>query len=425
LAVYSLAGCSKGSHYEQKEFVVSPEEIIAENVIAEEFIPEEVIQERYCDNLVITEEGIHQYYYQEELICEAYVTEIVVGITSADEIQKELDDLFDVQIDWKLSLKEFAVGTTLILAAGVVGGILGPSTYFVSFSALKALKSAVAGGIINSIINVICNGIKDEGLTGKSFAKYAIEGFSEGYMYAAFSSAAENAAENIVRYIRFNSKYGEYYSIGRDGTIYDLSGKKIGTGYYQNGNISIIEESRKNNGLSAKKSAYPQRAVFETEDGIRCYTDDDGTIYRMDNVRVPNISYRLGNNTYFTDSKGRIRKVQFDLSLKADRQGRLGIIDSMENIGKGDALPGDHRGHLIADQFDGDNSMANIVPMSAKANLTEVKEIESGWKKALQEGKKVFGEIIISYVQDSFRPESFEYIYQIGQGEKIVKTVIN
>lgn len=426
MIVSLLGGCS-GEHKEvQKKFVVSSEKTIAETVFSEEYIEEEVIYEQYYDELLITEEGLHQFFYSEELICEAYVMEIVVGTTTVDEIYKELEQIFGEEIDWNLSLTEFAIGTSLVMVAGVVGGILGPSTYFVSFSASKVLQSAISGGIVNSVINVIRNGVQDEGLTSKSFAKYAIEGFSEGYMYAAFSSVAGAAIKNVVRYVKFNSEYGSYYTIKNDGSIYDLAGSKLGNGYYQDGNIVITKEAQTSSNSLLTGSNYSSNSVFETDDGNWCYTDDVGKIYRINNTLVGNTSYKIKNITYSTDSNGRIYRVKFNnLALKTDGRGRLGILDTMEDIGKGDAMEGDHRGHLIADQFDGDNSLANIVPMSANANLKDIKNIEAIWKQSLQAGKKVSGEIKVIYGSDSFRPTSFVYSYQINGGKTVEKPIQN
>lgn len=426
MIICSITGCSGDRSIQQKGFVVSKEKNITQTILPEHHVREELIKERHYDEEQITDDGIHQFFYGEELICETYIIEAVVGTTDIDEVNKELSSAIDVEIDWKLAFKEFAVGTSLIIIAGVVGGILGPSTYFVSVSAAEGLQTAIIGGMVNSIINVVYNGVKDKGLTSKSFTKYAIEGFSEGYMFAAFCSAADTVIKNVVRYVKFNDEYGSYYSIKKDGSVYDLSGQKVGTGYYQDGNIIINKEYRTSKNIASAESTYSANSIFETSDGNKCYTDDVGKIYRINNELLANTSYKIKNVTYITDSKGRICKVEFtDLKLKSEGRKRLGIIDTMEDIGKGDAIDGDHRGHLIADLFDGDNSLANIVPMSANANLKDVKNIENIWKQNLLAGKKVSGEITIKYTSNSFRPTSFIYSYRIDGGEKIVEQILN
>ena len=422
----SLSGCAKESNVKQQKFVQVPEEYIEEQKITENHIQEKNIKEIKYEEEVVSENGLYQYYYEEDLICEVYQKELVVGETTVDELYAELANIFDPKINWNLSLGEFLVGTTIIVVAGIAGGILGPSTYFISLCPYEVFRSALLGGIVNSIINVIYNGISDEVLTAKSFSKYAIEGFSEGYMFAAFGSIADITIKNIIRYIEFNEKYGRYYIIDYKGLVFDLSGQEIGKGYYENGNIIITKENTNRSSRLSSQSSYEANSIFESSDGNRCYTDDDGKIYRIDNSLIANKQYTLKDKVYRTDSSGRICKVEFeDLQLKNDERSRLEILDSLEIIGKGDAKIGDHRGHLIADMFDGDNSMANMVPMSQKANLKDVKKIENIWKKSLQEGKSVSGSIDIIYDSTSFRPSEFIYSYQIDGGEKIMEKILN
>ena len=138
------------------------------------------------------------------------------------------------------------------------------------------------------------------------------------------------------------------------------------------------------------------------------------------------ISEDIISQAYTTDDFGRIIKADFaDLKLKnPERRFRLDILDSKQNIGKGFELTTDDRGHLIADMFDGNNTMANIVAMNSSVNQREVQAIENIWKLCLQDGGHVHGSIEPTYTGESFRPDSFKYIYDAGKGE-ISETIIN
>lgn len=83
----------------------------------------------------------------------------------------------------------------------------------------------------------------------------------------------------------------------------------------------------------------------------------------------------------------------------------------------------DDRGHLIADMFNGDNSIANIVPMDSKVNRSGAfHQIETTLMNWLQEGGRASGAIEVTYNGPLGRPESFTYSYDIGNG--VVSTFI-
>lgn len=94
----------------------------------------------------------------------------------------------------------------------------------------------------------------------------------------------------------------------------------------------------------------------EVVDGKTYYYDVNGKLYRVENNLVPNCQYEMNGYTYTTDEQGRISLAEGTLHMK-DREGRLPIKDSIEDIGKGDQKEGDDRGHLIGDQFDGSNGL--------------------------------------------------------------------
>lgn len=64
------------------------------------------------------------------------------------------------------------------------------------------------------------------------------------------------------------------------------------------------------------------------------------------------------------------------LQLKPPGRERLDILNSIKEIGHGFEKATDDRGHLIADQFNGNNTLANLVPMDSKINQGSYKVIE-------------------------------------------------
>ena len=98
-----------------------------------------------------------------------------------------------------------------------------------------------------------------------------------------------------------------------------------------------------------------------------------GIVYRINDELVPNITYKLGTVVYQTDDYGRIVKVTFDeLTLKDADRPRKVIQNTLSEIGRGYEKVNDDRGHIIADRFNGNNSLANIVSMDSDLNRGEV-----------------------------------------------------
>jgi toxin YxiD len=90
-------------------------------------------------------------------------------------------------------------------------------------------------------------------------------------------------------------------------------------------------------------------------------------------------------------------------------------------------LPGDHAGHLIADQFGGSRFLDNLVSQIGNTvNQSAFGKLEKTWKKALQNGESVEVKIKVNYDGNSVRPSSFDVQYKIG-GADMVKhpTIFN
>ena len=153
-------------------------------------------------------------------------------------------------------------------------------------------------------------------------------------------------------------------------------------------------------------------------DSKECYYDDKGKIYRIENELLPDQKYEINGYTYETDDKGRIVSVEGQLHMK-EREGRLPIKDSIEDIGKGDEHEGDDRGHLIGDQFDGSNGLENMIPQNSEINRRDFKNFENELANKVREGKEV--EVIIEpvYDGDSRRPSAIVVSYKIDGAKEI------
>lgn len=148
------------------------------------------------------------------------------------------------------------------------------------------------------------------------------------------------------------------------------------------------------------------------------YYDDNGKLYRVGNELKPNCEYELNGYKYQTDEMGRIRTAEGNLHLK-DREGRLQIKDSIEDIGKGEQREGDDRGHLIGDQFDGSNGLENMIPQDANINRNDFKNFENDLAKEVKDGKTVYYKVEPVYEGDSRRPSVIVVSYSINGQESV------
>ena len=168
---------------------------------------------------------------------------------------------------------------------------------------------------------------------------------------------------------------------------------------------------------SEKQEGSEQSNPHEEDlDGKKYYYDDNGKLYRVDNDLAPNSEYEINDYKYITDDKGRIISVEGKLHMK-DREGRLPIKDSLEDIGKGDEKEGDDRGHLIGDQFDGSNGLENMVPQDANINRNDFKNFENELAKEVKDGKEVYVNVEPVYDGDSRRPVAIVVTYSIDGEE--------
>lgn len=162
----------------------------------------------------------------------------------------------------------------------------------------------------------------------------------------------------------------------------------------------------------------PQNPHEEILDGKRYFYDDNGILYRVENELAPNADYEINGYKYTTDDKGRIMSAEGKLRMK-EHVGRLPIKDSLEDIGKGDEIEGDDRGHLIGDQFGGSNRLENMIPQDANINRNEFKKFENELAQEVKNGKEVIVKMEPVYDGNSRRPDAIIVIYSIDGNESV------
>ena len=134
------------------------------------------------------------------------------------------------------------------------------------------------------------------------------------------------------------------------------------------------------------------------------------------------------------DIEREIGTVDWDLLQKIERNAWTGYGAAAEALGfvllaVGAAFAGrDHAGHLIADVFCVSPELDNLVPQAKNVNLTQYREIEREWEKAL---KKVPPDNItdlkieIIYDGNNVRPNTFNIKYKKNGRVIKVPTIYN
>lgn len=279
------------------------------------------------------------------------------------------------------------------IAGGVSGAINGIATKGVGQLIMKEVADTLCDSVIGGgefFVNSLIAGCSFEEAC-KNFGYGVISGAVISGGIKIGSAAIKGGAKLIKK--------------ATTSTISAVGGKqltKLGTEAVEDGTSELQEKAIQK---AAKKNAK------ESIDGIMHYYDEDGNLYRIGKDLSPNNEYVKNGYKYITDDQGRVMKASGELHL--DEGTRLSINDSMDDIGKGNQLITDQRGHLIADRFGGSNGLENIVPQNGKLNQGQYKALENEWARALSEGKKVSVDIELLYRDGSFRPFAFEINYVI------------
>ncbi len=201
-----------------------------------------------------------------------------------------------------------------------------------------------------------------------------------------------------------------------------MAGKaKTGSTLYNKSSIEEIIETAK---LNNKKVYFDNKGklymvgddllpnnTYEIN-GYKHYTDDKGKVYRIGDDLLSDNTYEINGYKYKTDDKGRIISAEGTLRLKKHK-GRRRIDVSLGDIGKGDEKQGDHRGHLIGDQFGGPRSIENLIPQDASINTKAYRNFENELAREVKSGKKVYIKVVPVYNEDTRRPTRIVVTYII------------
>ena len=439
LCIQSLVGCGSDTDKRSSSNVYVEESVIKEQTIAESTIDEKYLDETYITENLIYEDGIYEYTIDENVISEAYIIEVTISEDVEEEILAQLpDDFSEYEIDWAAVIGKFAVGTTIIIATGIVQHYL-HSTYFLFASPIKVTRDALIGGSMEAAIRVALETDKTGNNAEAAIKKYAIEGFADGYMWGAVTSVLSVMHKNFKLPKSLAMSSGKVGKIALDGTVLDEAGNELGKAYIGKKGIYVLKETATSTKIELfdvagkqivnataeqmaqiAKGTLPPNSIFRLGTGDTakiCRTDAAGIVYRINDELVPNITYKLGTVVYQTDDYGRIVKVTFDeLTLKDADRPRKVIQNTLSEIGRGYEKVNDDRGHIIADRFNGNNSLANIVSMDSDLNRGEYKAMEDIWAESIKLGKNVSGTIELKYSGKSYRPDVLDVWYDIGEG---------
>ena len=436
----AFSGCAKK---DENGFREVHESQMQEQFIIPADIDEKQLTEEYVYEHTVFEDGIYQVEIEETLICESYIIEATIGVTTEEEILAQLPQDFDeYDIDWPKVLGKFTVGTSVIIGVGLVHVATKGQAYFFYVSPAKVSTDAFVGGFSAAVLKVCLEKLKKGELPNEAIKKYAIEGFADGYMWAAITSALKCA--NTAKKLSKLKLPGGTGKVQMDGTVVDKAGKivgkvlfgKKGAAFTSNDGINmafnlagkLVTDPVEAAGIISSSGILATNEVYQMglkEAAKNIYTDDKGIIYRIGDDLVKNTTYQLNGYTYRTDSYGRIvESVAKELRLKPTGRARKLINDTLSGIGKHFEQKGDDRGHIIADMFDGDNTLANVIPMDKKVNQSVYKELENLFADSIRKGKKVSVRYILEYSRNSFRPDKIKIFYTIGT-ENFEKIILN
>lgn len=119
---------------------------------------------------------------------------------------------------------------------------------------------------------------------------------------------------------------------------------------------------------------------------------------------APDVTITKGNFTAQTDRFGRpVHNKIEDLQLREGSRQSLS-----PDLRDASYIEGDHRGHIISDQFGGPASKENVIAQLDKVNTGKMREIERTVEKLKKDGHQVDYSVKTNYTGSDTRPSSFE-----------------
>lgn len=147
--------------------------------------------------------------------------------------------------------------------------------------------------------------------------------------------------------------------------------------------------------------------------------DDNGKLYRLGDMLLPETEYEVNGYKYKTDAQGRIVSAEGKLRMRDSDYDRN--MEEVRTIEGQDYRQGDDRGHLIGHQFGGSDRLENLVPMDAKLNHGDFVKLENTLSDAVNDKADVRLKVEPVYEDDSGRPSEFKVSYSIdGDRETVV-----
>lgn len=342
-----------GSLFAQDDFFA--EQSFQEGVFEEEVFEEEVFKEE-----IFEESSFEEHVFVENI--EAYSGLNILNEKLTVLNSEDMEDRFgnEYNVDWGYVASRFAVGTSVIVLTGVVGGLSGAfGNEPVSIIAFASFKSSVEGSVSGVAIGSAVGLLRGYAEAGNLSAakKYMVEDAADGYMWGAIFGAVSGAGIKLLSLTPYEKFLCDF-----------PSAKKI---FGQEKNLKLVQRVEKLESL-------PKNAVYKS----------NGYVYQ-------------------TDAAGRIQRFGGRLKLKAGErnpavQRRVGY---QMDCGAG--------GHLIANRFGGSGFAENMVAMAERVNNSAYKKLENHFASILKDGKNVsvFGEI--KYSGNSPVPAEFIIKYMV------------
>ena len=347
-----------GSLFAQDDFFVErsfQEQVFQEQSFQEDFFEEEIFEEETFKESSFRESAFVE---QIEFASGLDIHDERVEVLNSEDMEARYGNEFG--IDWGYVASRFAVGTSVIVLTGVVGGL---SAAFgnepVSIIAFASFKSSVEGAVSGVAIGSAVGLLRGYAEAGNLSAakKYMVEDAADGYMWGAIFGAVSGAGIKLLSFTPYEKFLCDF-----------PSAKKI---FGQEKNLKLVQRVEKLESL-------PKNAVYKS----------NGYVYQ-------------------TDAAGRIQRFGGRLKLKAGErnpavQRRVGY---QMDCGAG--------GHLIANRFGGSGFAENMVAMAERVNNSAYKKLENHFASILKDGKNlsVFGEI--KYSGNSPVPAEFIIKYVV------------
>lgn len=268
------------------------------------------------------------------------------------------------------------VGTTLIvagLAIDAIGAVIAPETLGTSlFLEIPGTAIAAFGGMLlgaGSMANSTADWA-DRKIDGKGLVE---QGLLNGALTLATMGVAKLAEMGIARYLASNPQLSERIT-------------------------ELLKKLQKDDSAATGSLSHGTREHPLSVNDLKNIESDTAT-------KLPRNAFVKSENgiLYETDAQGRVTHVSGELSLGDGKS----YSDATRQQVRGQGLPTDDTGHIIAKRFEGDNSLINLVPQDSNLNRGRWNSMESSWASEIDNGSTIDVQISLTYPESSSRPSDF------------------